>query len=47
VKAKAVINATGPSTDVIRKMDDPEAPTICSPSAGVHVVLPDYYRSVK
>lgn len=44
VKAKCVINATGPFTDSIRKMDDPKAKEICSPSSGVHIVLPGYYR---
>ncbi|KAG7311148.1 glycerol-3-phosphate dehydrogenase [Plutella xylostella] len=43
VKAKCVINATGPFTDSIRKMDDPSVPTICCPSSGVHIVLPGYY----
>lgn len=44
VKAKAVVNATGPFTDVIRKMDNQKVEEICQPSAGVHVVLPGYYR---
>lgn len=44
VQAKCIINATGPFTDSIRKMDDPEIPEICSPSSGTHVVLPGYYR---
>ena len=43
VKAKCVINATGPFTDSIRKMDNQTVPNICAPSAGVHVVLPGYY----
>ncbi|KAG0422319.1 hypothetical protein HPB47_001843 [Ixodes persulcatus] len=43
VKAKCVVNATGPFTDTIRKMDDPNAKPICQPSSGVHIVLPDYY----
>lgn len=43
VHAKAIINATGPFTDSIRKMDDETCSTICQPSAGVHIVLPDYY----
>lgn len=46
VKAKCIINATGPFTDSIRKMDDPSAKGICCPSSGVHIVLPGYYRSV-
>ncbi|XP_006125720.1 glycerol-3-phosphate dehydrogenase, mitochondrial [Pelodiscus sinensis] len=43
VKAKCVINATGPFTDSIRKMDDQEVSNICQPSAGVHIVMPGYY----
>ncbi|XP_061788336.1 glycerol-3-phosphate dehydrogenase, mitochondrial isoform X2 [Nerophis lumbriciformis] len=43
VKAKCVINATGPFTDSLRKMDDQESPNICQPSAGVHIVIPGYY----
>jgi len=38
-----VINATGPFTDSIRKMDDNQARDIVCPSAGIHIVLPDYY----
>ena len=44
VKAKVVVNATGPFTDMIRFMDNPEQPSICSPSAGIHISLPSYYR---
>ncbi|KFP06601.1 hypothetical protein N300_11994 [Calypte anna] len=43
VKAKCVINATGPFTDSVRKMDDQKVPNICQPSAGVHIVMPGYY----
>ena len=46
IKAKCVVNATGPFTDGVRKMDDPMETNICQPSAGVHIVLPDYYRFV-
>lgn len=28
---------------MIRQLDDPSMPKICQPSAGVHIVLPDYY----
>lgn len=38
-----MINATGPFTDSIRKMDDPTVKSICAPSSGVHIVLPGYY----
>lgn len=44
VKAKCVINATGPFTDTLRKMDNQETVKICQPSAGVHIVIPGYYR---
>ncbi|XP_014207768.1 glycerol-3-phosphate dehydrogenase, mitochondrial isoform X3 [Copidosoma floridanum] len=43
VKAKSIINACGPFTDSIRKMDDADVPEICCPSSGVHIVLPGYY----
>uniref|UniRef100_G3T3Z6 Glycerol-3-phosphate dehydrogenase n=1 Tax=Loxodonta africana TaxID=9785 RepID=G3T3Z6_LOXAF len=43
VRAKCVINATGPFTDTVRKMDDKGAADICQPSAGVHIVMPGYY----
>ncbi|XP_030642845.1 glycerol-3-phosphate dehydrogenase, mitochondrial-like isoform X2 [Chanos chanos] len=43
VRAKCVINATGPFTDSLRKMDDQAKPNICQPSAGVHIVIPGYY----
>ncbi|PIK60970.1 putative glycerol-3-phosphate dehydrogenase, mitochondrial isoform X1 [Apostichopus japonicus] len=44
VIAKCVVNATGPYTDRIRQMADPDVKKICLPSAGVHIVLPEYYR---
>lgn len=40
---KGVINATGPFTDGLRKMDDEKTRDIVAPSAGVHVILPNYY----
>ncbi|KAM9304815.1 glycerol-3-phosphate dehydrogenase, mitochondrial [Gastrophryne carolinensis] len=43
VRAKCVINATGPFTDSVRKMDDQKIGNICQPSAGVHIVMPGYY----
>ncbi len=39
VSAKAVINATGPFTDSVLRMDDPETKGMISPSQGVHLVL--------
>lgn len=43
IGAKCVVNATGPHTDSIRIMDEPNAIKICAPSSGVHIVLPGYY----
>jgi len=43
IRAKGIINATGPFTDAIRKMDDQEVSEIVAPSSGVHVILPGYY----
>ncbi|OZJ04545.1 hypothetical protein BZG36_02714 [Bifiguratus adelaidae] len=43
VKAKGVINATGPFTDGLRKMDNADNEDIVAPSAGVHIILPNYY----
>ena len=39
ISAKIVINATGPFTDHVRHMDDPDAPAMLSASSGAHVVL--------
>lgn len=43
IRAKGIINATGPFTDSIRKMDDQRVEEIVAPSSGVHVILPGYY----
>lgn len=43
IRAKGIVNATGPFTDGIRKLDDPSAQEIVAPSSGVHVILPGYY----
>lgn len=40
VKARVVINATGVFADDVRRMDDPQAKTMLSPSQGIHFVLP-------
>ena len=47
IRAKGVINATGPFTDSIRKMDDQATDDIVAPSSGVHVILPGYYSPTK
>jgi glycerol-3-phosphate dehydrogenase len=40
IKAKGIINATGPFTDSLRQMADPQAADIVAPSSGTHLVLP-------
>ncbi|KAH8925599.1 DAO-domain-containing protein [Atractiella rhizophila] len=47
VKAKGIINATGPFSDGVRKMDDPSCMEIVAPSSGVHITLPNYYSPGK
>ncbi|KAI4183735.1 MAG: hypothetical protein LQ348_004639 [Seirophora lacunosa] len=47
IRAKGIINATGPFTDAVRKMDEPQVPDIVAPSSGVHVILPGYYSPSK
>ncbi|RYO86503.1 hypothetical protein DL766_003052 [Monosporascus sp. MC13-8B] len=47
IKAKCVINCTGPFTDSIRKLDDPTCREIVAPASGVHVILPGYYSPAK
>lgn len=37
--SRVVINCTGPFTDEVRKMDDPDCSPCISPSTGVHIVL--------
>lgn len=45
IAAKAVVNATGPFCDAVRKLDDPKTQSIVAPSSGVHIILPGYYSS--
>jgi glycerol-3-phosphate dehydrogenase len=40
IRAKAIVNATGPFCDAIRRMDDDEIEPLVAASQGVHVVLP-------
>ncbi len=47
IKAKCVINCTGPFTDGLRKMDDPGCKEIVAPASGVHIILPGYYSPGK
>ena len=43
IKARGVVNATGPFTDSLRKMESSKNENIVAPSSGVHVTLPEYY----
>lgn len=40
VSARAIVNATGPFCDAIRRMADPQATPLVTPSQGIHLVLP-------
>ena len=40
VRAKVVINATGPFTDAVEHMDDPSRKPLVAPASGAHVMLP-------
>ncbi|MFZ0726536.1 MAG: glycerol-3-phosphate dehydrogenase/oxidase [Desulfobacterales bacterium] len=39
VRARVIINATGPFTDAVRRLDDPDASPMIAPSQGVHLVF--------
>ncbi|KAF8349645.1 FAD dependent oxidoreductase-domain-containing protein [Amanita rubescens] len=43
VRAKGVINATGPFTDALLSMDDSTHKPIVQASSGIHITLPNYY----
>ncbi|CEJ80117.1 Putative Glycerol-3-phosphate dehydrogenase [[Torrubiella] hemipterigena] len=40
VRAKGVINATGPFSDAIERMDNPTKKAMIAPASGAHIVLP-------
>jgi glycerol-3-phosphate dehydrogenase len=40
IRARAVINATGPWVDTLRRMEDPGVPALLRLSSGAHVVVP-------
>lgn len=44
-KAKVVINATGPFTDSVRHLADPDAKSMIAPSQGAHLVLDKSFLS--
>jgi glycerol-3-phosphate dehydrogenase len=39
VRALSIINATGPFSDAVRRIDDPNATPMIAPSQGIHLVL--------
>ena len=39
IRAKTVVNATGPFTDAVRQLDDADAAPMLTASSGVHIVL--------
>ncbi|KAH8077521.1 DAO-domain-containing protein [Cristinia sonorae] len=43
VRAKGIVNATGPFTDALLTMDNPSHKPIVQASSGVHITLPNYY----
>ncbi len=45
VAARVVINATGPFSDEVRRLDDPGAATLIAPSRGSHLVLPGRFMA--
>jgi len=47
VTGKVVINATGPFSDSIRKMANPDAIDLIIPAGGVHIVMPKLYAPPK
>ena len=47
VRAKGIINATGPFADAIEHMDEPRKKEIIAPSSGVHIVLPGHLTPTK
>jgi len=46
VRANAIILATGPFLDSIRRMEDPNAEKAVAAAAGCHIVLPGYFTPV-
>lgn len=39
IKARAIVNATGPFCDSIRRMDNPKTPPMLTASSGTHIML--------
>ncbi|KAJ7460903.1 FAD dependent oxidoreductase-domain-containing protein [Mycena galericulata] len=47
VRAKGIINATGPFSDALLTLDNPKHQPIVQPSSGIHITLPNYYSPRK
>lgn len=47
IKAKSILNATGPFADQIRHMDDPQAQAMIAGSSGVHLILDSKFVAPK
>ncbi|KAL4073287.1 FAD dependent oxidoreductase-domain-containing protein [Scleroderma yunnanense] len=43
VRAKGIINATGPYADTLLRLNSPNHKPIVRPSSGIHITLPAYY----
>lgn len=43
IRARGVINATGPFADHIRRLDDPETRPLLKASSGIHIVLDKHF----
>ncbi|KAL5482897.1 GUT2 [Sanghuangporus weigelae] len=43
IRARGIVNATGPFSDSILTLDNPSHQPIVQPAAGVHITLPSYY----
>ena len=42
IRAKGIVNATGPFSDALLTMDTPDHKPIVQPSSGTHITLPNY-----
>ena len=46
LRARCVVNACGPSADLLRRLDDPLAEPLLQVSSGIHIVLPRSFAPV-
>ncbi len=47
IGAKVVINATGPFSDGVRRLSDPDSPPLIAPSQGIHLVFDRSFLPVR